>query len=159
MNWGISTYVWVQHWPLKGGYVGPLLSLQRWCGVESLSEGPGFALCPSPPPAPAHPILSAVIMITQINPMPFRIIEVYTPSLRPQLCIVLLCIVYINLPLTFIWGTDSPVSMASSTMQRPLSSSTSHGTKLSWGERPVKQKIHISNTHWKSPSDVCNEKS
>lgn len=45
--------------------------------------------------------------------------------------------------LTFIWGTDSPVSMASSTMQRPLRSSTSQGTKLSWGDRPTVKKIHF----------------
>lgn len=40
--------------------------------------------------------------------------------------------------ITFICGTDSPVSMASSTMQRPRSSSTSHGTRFSWGERPAR---------------------
>lgn len=54
---------------------------------------------------------------------------------------VKICIEANSLPqyylLTFICGTDSPVSMASSTMQRPLSSSTSQGTKLSWGERPI----------------------
>lgn len=44
---------------------------------------------------------------------------------------------YSGIPLTFIWGTDSPVSIASSTMQRPRSSRTSHGTRFSCGERPA----------------------
>lgn len=39
--------------------------------------------------------------------------------------------------------------MASSTMHRPLSSSTSQGTKLSWGERPIKQETYIFNKTWK----------
>lgn len=42
------------------------------------------------------------------------------------------------LSITFICGTDSPVSMASSTMQRPRSSRTSHGTRFSCGERPAR---------------------
>ena len=54
------------------------------------------------------------------------------PSL-PDLSLgrTLACLLPDARPSTFIWGTDSPVSMASSTMQRPRSSSTSHGTRFS----------------------------
>lgn len=71
--------------------------------------------------------------------MMFRIVETYIPW--PS------ALYNVKMPLTFIWGTDSPVSMASSTMQRPLRSSTSQGTTFSWGERPVMYRIHIINTN------------
>lgn len=130
-----------------GGYVGPLLYLQRWRGVESLSEGLRFALGPSPPPAPGQATLSAV------NTTP-HLYNWDSKTMASALQSIMLS--YIGLSLTFIWGTDSPVSMASSTIQRPLSSSTSHGTKLSWGERPLKHRIHF-NTHWHTWSNVCGK--
>ncbi len=44
--------------------------------------------------------------------------------------------VYSDIILTFITGTDSPVNMDSSTIQGPLSSNRSHGTRRSSCERP-----------------------